>query len=76
MDYGDYAPLELTRFLTGGKIIVSDQGTTFEALERAQSLAAERQRKEQEGPAMGACGSFRLSHTMIFPPVRKAVNSN
>jgi len=26
--------LELTRFLTGGKIIVSDQGTTFEALER------------------------------------------
>jgi hypothetical protein len=37
----------------------------IEALERAPSLAAGRQSKDQKGPTMGACRSLRLSHRKI-----------
>jgi hypothetical protein len=44
------------------------------ALERARSLAAGWQRKNQKSPAAGASRSFGLAHAIILPPVENIVN--
>jgi hypothetical protein len=45
----------LIRFQGGGAV-------AFKALQRALTLAAGRQRKDQEGPAAGASRTFSLAH--------------
>jgi hypothetical protein len=47
----------------------------FKALERALTLAAGRQRKDQVGPAAGASRTFSLAHAVILPSIQKLVNS-
>jgi hypothetical protein len=41
----------------------------IETLERARSLATERQRKDQESPAAGASRTFSLAHAGYFVPL-------
>jgi hypothetical protein len=48
---------------------------TIKALERARTVAARRQRKDQNGPATGASRTFNLAHPIIFAPVPILVNS-
>ena len=48
----------------------------FEALERALTLAAGRQRKDQKGPAAGASWSFGLAHEIILPLVYIIAGNN
>jgi hypothetical protein len=47
----------------------------IQALKRAWTAAARRQRESEMSPAIGASRSLRLSHGMILPPVRNLVNS-
>jgi hypothetical protein len=46
----------------------------IEAPERARSVAAGRQRQDQERPALGTGWSFRLAHVAILPPTKTLVN--
>jgi hypothetical protein len=46
----------------------------IETLEGALSLAAGRQRQDQESPALRAGRSFRLAHGTILPLTKTVVN--